>query len=138
MSIILSDGIYFFESTQVGSVQKYNKFTGHMELCHLVEKKAKCQGLNNEYLFRVNSVSAPISVENFLNNPENFAVKLSPLMLFRNKYYDDKDIDDEKLVLALYDLYKRETGAVLSLEAFQASVGYLPDGFETIRDDKND
>lgn len=41
LSIILSNGIYSFNSEHMAVVQRYNKFTGTIELCNL--KSSTCQ-----------------------------------------------------------------------------------------------
>jgi len=41
LSIILNNGIYSFNSEHMAVVQRYNKFTGTIELCNL--KNSTCQ-----------------------------------------------------------------------------------------------
>ena len=42
ISILLSGGIYSFESPNIGVVQRYNKFTGVIELCVAPKKEFQC------------------------------------------------------------------------------------------------
>lgn len=135
ISILLSGGIYSFDTIQVGVVQKYNKFTGHMELCHLTDLQGNCQTINSKDLASVNSTQ---SVREFMTSPEVFLAKKSLLEIFRSKYSVYDDLTDKELVLSLYEAYKNKTGASLSLEKFQRSIGYLPDGYIIIKDNKND
>jgi len=134
-SILLSNGIYSFDSANVGVVQKYNKFTGHIELCHLTDRQGKCQTINNKDLESVNSTQA---VREFMTSPEVLLAKKSLLDIFRSKYSVYDDVTDKELVLSLYEAYKNKAGASLSLEKFQGSIGYLPDGYKVIKDNKND
>ena len=134
-SILLSNGIYSFDSSNVGVVQKYNKFTGHIELCHLTGRQGKCQTINSKDLTAVNSAQ---SVRDFMTNPEVLLAKKSLLEKFRSKYSVYDDVTDKELVLSLYEAYKNKTGSSLSLEKFQGSIGYLPDGYKVIKDNKND
>ncbi len=42
VSILLSGGIYSFESPRMGVVQRYHKFTGVIELCVVEGKEFQC------------------------------------------------------------------------------------------------
>jgi hypothetical protein len=42
VSILLSGGIYSFESPRMGVVQRYHKFTGVIELCVIEGKEFQC------------------------------------------------------------------------------------------------
>ena len=46
VGILLSGGIYSFDSSNVGLVQRYNKFTGRIELCVSRNKNDQCQIIN--------------------------------------------------------------------------------------------
>ena len=123
-SIFLSGGIYSIDTIQVGVIHKLNKFTGHVELCHLVKNIPKCQPLSNMEVL----TSIALDTRSALDGD------LQTLSMFRKKYPQYGDLSDEELVLALYHKYKVNADSSLSLEEYQMAIGYLPDGFSIEKD----
>ncbi len=113
--ILFSNGIYTFESKNVGVTQRNNIFTGSMELCHIVQKESKCQ-----------SLSEGKSDRNFLSLEETGTNSIGAEFLkkIRAKYPQYNDMPDETLVRTLHKKYNDKTGAGLSLAAFQESISY--------------
>lgn len=92
-AFIFNGGLYKFETIQTGVVHKINILTGHIELC----------------IFNNGCTSFPAYKK---------APKFSILTLYRQKYPEYNDLDNDQLVSALHKKYTTELNLQLSKEDF--------------------